>query len=149
VNVFVLEKRDVFKRNWNARRAGVSEQKYPNAADYAVAKAMNTTLLEHILEPMRIVARDGGYAIAVHGSLARDIDLVAIPWTNTGEYDADYLVMRLAAAIASITGRCNPMNEWTDMPHGRRAKTLLVWGGRFGTVDIDLSVMPKIAKDHI
>ncbi len=125
----------------------MSGEKHPNAVDVAVARAMCTTLLEHILEPMRTVARDAGYAIAVHGSLARDIDLVAIPWTDHGEYSADYLVTRLAATIASITGRCNPMNGWTDMPHGRRAKTLLVWGNRFGTVDIDLSVMPKIEKE--
>lgn len=124
----------------------MSDEKHPNPVDVAVARAMCTTLLEHILEPMRVVARDAGYAITVHGSLARDIDLVAIPWTKHGEYGPDYLVTRLAATIASITGRCNPMSEWADKPHGRRAKTLMVWGGRFGTVDIDLSVMPKIEE---
>ena len=29
------------------------------------------------------VERRNGYAIAVHDSLERDIDLVAIPWTET------------------------------------------------------------------
>jgi hypothetical protein len=107
---------------------------------------MITTLLDHILEPMRRVARDAGYALTIHGSLARDIDMVAVPWVEHNVGDPDYLVSRLTAVVAGITGRCNPMNDWTDKPHGRRAKSLLVWGGRFGSVDIDLSVMPAIEK---
>lgn len=29
------------------------------------------------------VARELGYALAVHGSLARDLDIIACPWTET------------------------------------------------------------------
>lgn len=47
----------------------------------------------------------------------------------------------------AIVGRCNPHGEWADKPHGRRATTQLVWSGcRFGSVDIDLSVMPLVEK---
>ena len=35
-----------------------------------------------LIVPIRRVAQRFGYAIAQHGSLARDIDLVAIPWTD-------------------------------------------------------------------
>ncbi|HKB93311.1 MAG TPA: hypothetical protein VKC62_03635, partial [Gaiellaceae bacterium] len=28
------------------------------------------------------VAREHGYALAVHGTMARDLDLVAIPWID-------------------------------------------------------------------
>ncbi len=31
---------------------------------------------------MAEIARKHGYALAVHGSLARDFDLIAIPWTE-------------------------------------------------------------------
>lgn len=125
----------------------MSEEKHPNKVDMAVAKAMNETLLGHILEPMRRVARDAGYAITVHGSLARDIDLVAIPWVDAPPpATPEFLVTRLCAVIASVTGRCNPMKGWADKPHGRKAKTILVWGSRFGSVDIDLSIMPVRRK---
>lgn len=120
--------------------------KYPNAVDVAVAGAMINELLSHILEPIRVVARDAGYAITVHGSLARDIDLVAIPWVETHVMPADFLVTRIAATVASITGRCNAMADWTEKPHGRCAKTLMIWGERFGHVDIDLSVMPIVER---
>src|SRR5690348_5946786 len=37
---------------------------------------------EILIEPIREAARERGYAIAVHGTLIRDIDLIAVPWTN-------------------------------------------------------------------
>lgn len=124
----------------------MSDEKHPNPADVAVARAMCTALLDHILEPMRRVARDAGYALTVHGSLARDIDLVAIPWVEHRVGDPDFLVSRLTAVVAGVIGRCNAGKDWTEKPHGRRAKTLMVWGTRFGTVDLDLSVMPALTK---
>lgn len=36
-------------------------------------------ILGHALGPMQLAARGCGYALTVHGSLARDIDLVAVP----------------------------------------------------------------------
>lgn len=122
----------------------MSDFKYPLPARVAVGRALCSTLLDFLIEPMRTVARDCGYAIAVHGSLARDIDLVAIPWTDQA-VDPELLVTRLAAVASSIVGRCNPSADWVKKPHGRRAVTLLLWGGdQFGHVDIDLSIMPCV-----
>ena len=36
-----------------------------------------------ILRPLRKQARSMGYALAVHGSMARDLDLVAVPWVES------------------------------------------------------------------
>ena len=33
-------------------------------------------------EGLKIIAKDYGYNLVIHGSLARDFDLVAIPWIN-------------------------------------------------------------------
>ena len=40
---------------------------------------MNTT--DKIITKIRQIARKHGWAIGVHGSLKRDIDLIAVPWT--------------------------------------------------------------------
>ena len=34
-----------------------------------------------IIEKIRAIARAKGWAIGVHGTLERDIDLIAVPWT--------------------------------------------------------------------
>lgn len=113
-------------------------------ADDIVQGAYNRALLDLILPPMRRTAKDVGYSIAVHGSLNRDIDLVAIPWREHVVADADRLVVLLSGAIASVTGRCNPERGWTEKPQGRRARILLAWCGE-NTANIDLSVMPAIS----
>lgn len=114
-----------------------------NDADDIAQGAYNRALLDLILPPMRRAAKDVGYAIAVHGSLNRDIDVVAIPWREHGVADPDELVTMLRGAIAGVTGRCHHRDTWTEKPHGRRAKTLLIWCGE-STADLDLSVMPAL-----
>lgn len=125
-------------------------------ADDIVQGAYNRALLDLILPPMRRAAKDAGYAITVHGSLNRDIDLVAIPWGEFCRGDADSLVISLCGAVRGVTGRCNFMSgrdqdgsgsivDWTAKPHGRKAATLLVLCGE-NSANLDLSVMPIISK---
>jgi len=127
-------------------------------ADDIVQGAYNRALLDLILPPMRRAAKDAGYALTVHGSLNRDIDLVAIPWGEFCHGDADSLVISLCGAVRGVTGRCNFMSgrdqdgsgsivDWTAKPHGRKAATLLVWVGE-NSANLDLSVMPIIAKEE-
>lgn len=127
-------------------------------ADDICQGAYNRALLDLILPAMRRMAKDFGYAITVHGSLNRDIDLVAVPWREHNVADPDVLVVRLCGAIGGITGRCNfysntdvkakprSIVKWTEKPHGRIAATLMVWCGE-NSADLDLSVMPTIEKD--
>lgn len=106
---------------------------------------------ELVIDAIRDAARRVGYAIAVHGSLARDIDLVAVPWVE-GADDAETLaavVMAAAAAandgIAYLFNGC-PEDELlvpadrhcTLKPHGRKA-----WSIHLGGTYLDLSVIPR------
>lgn len=121
-------------------------------ADDIVQGAYNRALLDLILPPMRRVAKDFGYAITVHGSLNRDIDLVAIPWREHNVVTPEVLVTKLCPAIAGVTGRCNWMRgdetkivDFTPKPHGRVAATLLVWCGE-NSANLDLSIMPALPE---
>lgn len=79
------------------------------------------------------VARPLGYALALHGSMNRDMDVIAAPWTEDAA-PAEELVGALAAAISGFA------SEPEDRPHGRRAWQVH-W--RTGGQDyVDLSVMP-------
>ncbi len=91
-------------------------------------------------------ARSVGYALALHGTLNRDCDLVAIPWT----YDAQDIN---ALLIALTTQACleivpsghdsaqSPTFSPSEKPHGRFAYTLRFRYG--GGASFDLSVMPR------
>jgi hypothetical protein len=84
----------------------------------------------------RIVAKKCGYAIAHHGSLARDIDLIAAPWTD----DAKPAHLLVDSIVSAVGGWINPTHpNPVQKPHGRLAWSIHLLG--YGTY-IDLSVMP-------
>src|SRR4030042_126474 len=74
-----------------------------------------------------------GYAIAVHGSLTRDFDLLAAPWTDEA-VPAEDLILALCAAVDAL-GRTSPERK----PHGRIAWSIHVGYGMY----FDVSVMPR------
>lgn len=100
-------------------------------------------------------AREVGYALAVHGSMGRDFDIVAIPWTDEAG-TAEQLILRLLAVFpyAHLTHRTEPKEgEKRDpsqsngdvaavKPHGRLAWSLHFERGLY----LDVSVMPRAAK---
>ena len=85
----------------------------------------------------RISAWSHGYAIAIQGSFTRDLDLLAVPWTEQAS-DAETLVYE----IAYRTGLEN-QGAPSQKPHGRTAYSLMLPG--FTECRwVDLSVLPRI-----
>lgn len=101
-------------------------------------------IYDHALIMARGAAYGCGYAIAVHGSEMRDLDLIAVPWTDEAT-DAETLV---EAIIRMTRGRHGDKSA-THKPHGRRSWTIHLNNehtlGNFKPVlpYIDLSVMPR------
>ena len=89
-----------------------------------------------VVAVVKAVAKRLGYAIAWHGSLARDIDLIAVPWTDDA-VEPNNLVKQIVEAVGGkyTAGQKNP----DVRPHGRLtyAINLHPW-----PVYLDLSVMP-------
>ncbi len=90
------------------------------------------------------VANQHGYALAIHGSLGRDADFVAIPWTPEAA-DPEVLVDALAASIGWF--KVDDKGEPGLKPHGRLAYNIID-AASYGehTRWIDLSVMPLQEK---
>lgn len=86
------------------------------------------------------IARAHGYALAVHGSMASDFDLVAIPWTNEATAP-DRVLDAITGQFAFELGEC------VTREHGRLACSLL---GRHGWIGhLDISFMPRVKPvDH-
>ena len=94
-----------------------------------------------IIGPLRETGRTLGYALAVHGSIKRDIDIVAIPWTRKA-CSAGHLAEKLRQETEKIIGFAVFGNDGPfprPKPHGRKC-----WTIHFNGTYIDLSIMPRL-----
>lgn len=75
-----------------------------------------------------------GYALAVHGSLARDFDLIAVPWSEH--------VSPPDVVMAGVTGEfaVELIGNLKTKQHGRLCQTISIG---HGNCSIDLSFMPR------
>lgn len=86
------------------------------------------------------IANKYGYALAAHGSLQRDMDLVAIPWT----VDAKDQFELIEAFRNYLMTFCDIFSAGLHGPE-RKAHGRLAWMIQTGLGSaIDLSVMPRI-----
>ena len=90
----------------------------------------------------RVKCREMGYALSVHGSLHRDVDLIAVPWTDQAvpqdelaQAVNDYLVK-----VGVAYGFAGVARKGEDKPLGRKAWTIALCGDP--TIILDLSVAP-------
>ena len=87
-------------------------------------------------------AREMGYALAIHGSMRADFDLVAIPWAEVVS-TPKMLVDAIAELSAFSTAVALDGPE--QKPHGRQAWSIALSAG----LRIDISVMPTRASDRL
>lgn len=102
---------------------------------------------EHALRAAQNAVRNQGYAVALHGSQIRDLDLVAIPWQETA-ITAEMCAEIIAAAIPGVL-----LEPAEEKPYGRLAWEIHPlrsagqrWGHGFDQWYVDLSVMPRGAE---
>lgn len=85
------------------------------------------------------VFRSHGYALAVHGSVANDFDLIAVPWIETAsdpQTVANECNERFAAKFSKADGE--------RRPHGRVAYKLNL---SFAACSLDVSFTPRLPKE--
>ena len=102
--------------------------------------ANNAPIYASIYAELAELCRAHGYALAIHGSLARDFDLVAVPWAEK--------VSEPAAVVVAITDAF--ALRLLDKPHKpaikpwRREVYTLIF--KWGTTALDLSFTPRIME---
>lgn len=86
----------------------------------------------------REVALELGYALAIHGSLQNDMDLIAVAWTEDAVSSKE---------LRDAINKCLDRTSWSDhnytisgtnKPHGRISYTITIHSDYY----IDLSVIP-------
>ncbi|WP_236225743.1 hypothetical protein [Pseudomonas pseudonitroreducens] len=85
------------------------------------------------------LTRQHGYALAIHGSLGRDFDLICIPWIDNPE-SPEFVVKQITESFA-----IQQVGEPEAKKHGRIAYTISL---SFGECALDLSFMPKLKESE-
>jgi hypothetical protein len=86
------------------------------------------------------VFREHGYALAVHGSVGTDFDLIAVPWVDeagTPRAIIDQLMKQFAFDQKPHD------RDFSPKPHGRCAYKLHM---SFGDCSLDISFTPRTGK---
>jgi len=104
-------------------------------ADREPYRPMAGIIYASMLPSLQETARRHGYALAVHGSMTYDFDLVAIPWSNPASSPR-----KLIDALIEDTGviPCPSLYEPEKRSHGRLSWTIPLECG----YSLDISVMP-------
>ena len=92
-----------------------------------------------ILPKIREVAKKSGYAVGVHGSMERDLDLIAVPWIDKRVLPAT-LARRISNAIVGkeYWKGFNSLQQWKNKPNQRKAISIMIGANAY----IDLSIVP-------
>ena len=106
---------------------------WSSAKSKKARKKLYLTLLPHIVR----VARKSGYAIGVHGSMTRDMDIIAVPWVDRA-VPPKVLAYRIHKTVCKYHYTPEFLDaDVTVKPRGRLSWALILGsGGAY----IDLSV---------
>lgn len=101
-----------------------------------------------VLPQFRAIAREHGYALGVHGSMATDLDLIACPWTHEAT-EPEVLIEALRVAVNGHLSDRQGLTERSPArrAHGRRAWAIYLHEDAGGPY-LDVSVMPRLPAAH-
>ncbi len=93
---------------------------------------------------LKLIAQSCGYNLVLHGSLNRDMDLIAIPWTETVT-SANSMIMLLNDYLGGDVMKMSHKQRFC-FPHGRMSYVINLNRGEFTDSDpqyyLDISVIP-------
>lgn len=93
------------------------------------------------------VCKKNGYTLVLHGSMQRDLDLIAIPWAQ-GAIESNKLIEKICEVSGTMNIPHHKTRKYSIKPHGRKAYSL-TWDGTLGaTPYIDISIMPITKREH-
>lgn len=85
---------------------------------------------------MKKAALELGYALAMHGSMHSDMDLIAVPWVQDAK-PAEELAAAINDCIGNTVWKEHNLSKTEERPHGRVIYSLSI----MGDWHIDLSII--------
>ncbi len=112
--------------------------------DKSEVKTNGRAVFYTVLWPsFRKAALDRGWGLALHGSLANDMDMMAMPWTEDA-VPVEELVKAISDCIGGTIWKDHHMVPFYGKPFGRIVYTLSVCSDWY----IDLSIMTGTKQLH-
>ena len=97
-----------------------------------------------IYDDLRQVAMDCGWALALHGSLANDMDIMAMPWTEEA-MPVEEMIKALSTIFDGNPFQDEHVKPHYDKPHNRVVYTMAIWGDYY----LDISVIQSQPKTSL
>lgn len=117
-----------------------------------------------LMPALREAAKECGYALGLHGSMQRDLDLIACPWVQDAKSPAELVEALQRSCDGYWAGaEIDDHEGWRwdrficpvdgKKPHGRLTAAIYFtrgdWNqGRCGEPYIDLSIMPRLTPQR-
>lgn len=89
---------------------------------------------------LREAALDCGWALGLHGSLANDMDIMAMPWTEEAIHPLE-MILKLKKCFSDTKINVSE----TKMPNNRMVYTLSIWADFYLDINI-ISQQPEAEK---
>ena len=96
---------------------------------------------------IKAIAMEYGYAVAIHGSMTRDLDIMAMPWVKNAKAPESLAIAIMKKVLVfenGLSGHSYTRKYWKEnrdsgKPHGRLTYAIPAKQNAY----IDLSVMPR------
>lgn len=138
----------MYCKECNTERSGVSCWKCGTALKEVSSERWHPLRMPP-LEKIRELAKECGYACAVHGSQERDLDLILVAWTEEALKRNYAEVMHyIAAGLIAENGLPARVVEIEGKPLGRRACTIQM-NGWYKAIDLSIAafIVPRFTKE--
>ena len=89
-----------------------------------------------VWEDIRNCAMDNGWAVAIHGSLSSDMDIMAMPWTDEAVTFPEMVDSIAALFDGNTLAECYKI-AYGEKPHNRIVATVPIWSDFY----LDISAM--------
>jgi hypothetical protein len=97
-------------------------------------------------EDIRQCAMDCGWGLALHGSLASDMDIMAMPWVESAVSFKE-MVDRVSKLFKNNDMSSQYVITYNEKPHNRVVATIPIWSDFY--LDISTIVSDVVSKDEV
>ncbi len=88
-----------------------------------------------IWEDLRQAAMDCGWALGLHGSLAKDMDIMAMPWTEEAR-PVEEMIKALSACFTESRFADHHIVPHATKPNGRIVYTMTIWADFYLDINV-------------